>query len=254
LVILGAGKETHTGSGAEMAGEAVRIHMESSPVHLHWRHQWFYMEHSLAILIVDLSGFTAMTEVHGAKSAAALIERFMQMVQQSLVGDSRLHERTGDQVMIVGSRAEDLAFTATFLLEKAYAEENFLNLHAGLHFGEVAEIDNAYYGSAVNTAARIVAATPAGKIMCSAEFLHQLTDNHSFVLEFKGAHQFRNLRQPVELYEMFCCISFISKKFVIDPVCHMLIRDKSTAVSLEHNGERYYFCSEKCRQIFSDGL
>jgi class 3 adenylate cyclase len=59
------------------------------------------MEKTLAILMADLSGYTALTEAHGAISAADLIDRFLQIVKQSLVGSSRLHQRRGDEVMIV---------------------------------------------------------------------------------------------------------------------------------------------------------
>ena len=59
------------------------------------------MEKNLAILIADLSGYTALTEAHGAMSAADLIDTFLKMVDESLVGDSHLHQRRGDEVMII---------------------------------------------------------------------------------------------------------------------------------------------------------
>src|SRR5688572_12530889 len=36
---------------------------------------------------------------------------------------------------------------------------------------------------------------------------------------------------------------------VIDPVCEMEV-DPKTAISREHEGQRYWFCSENCRQSF----
>ena len=58
------------------------------------------MEQDLAILIADLSGYTALTEVHGAHAAADLIDTYQEIVERSLVGESRLQERVGDEVMI----------------------------------------------------------------------------------------------------------------------------------------------------------
>ena len=35
----------------------------------------------------------------------------------------------------------------------------------------------------------------------------------------------------------------------IDPICHMQV-DESTDLTVERDGETYYFCSEHCRQKF----
>ncbi|HEY6976652.1 MAG TPA: hypothetical protein VH396_10210 [Chitinophagaceae bacterium] len=59
------------------------------------------MEKDIAIMIADLSGYTAHTEVHGSISSADLVDKYLQIVEESLLGDCYLHERTGDEVMIV---------------------------------------------------------------------------------------------------------------------------------------------------------
>ena len=43
------------------------------------------MEENLAILMADLSGYTALTETHGAVSAANLIDRYVEIVEKCLV-------------------------------------------------------------------------------------------------------------------------------------------------------------------------
>jgi class 3 adenylate cyclase len=208
------------------------------------------METNIAIMMADLSGYTALTEIHGAERAADMVDRYLELVNKSLVGDSRLHERAGDQVVIVSSSAEQLAYTATFLFERVHEQESFLALHAGLHYGPVIQKGNAYFGSAMNTASRIMSAAEKGKILCSKEFLEQLPVSHAFVTSNKGWHQFKNLLHPVDLFELHCCIRNISRTYVIDPVCHMLITTPKKAVQLEHKGTAYYFCSEKCRDMY----
>ena len=37
-----------------------------------------------------------------------------------------------------------------------------------------------------------------------------------------------------------------------DPVCGMMIDDKSAAATSEYNGKRYYFCSKGCNVKFVD--
>jgi class 3 adenylate cyclase/YHS domain-containing protein len=208
------------------------------------------MQFKIAILMADLSGYTALTEIHGAETAATLVGKFMELVKRSLVGDCRLHERVGDQVVIVSSSAEQLAYTATILFQETHKQEGFLPLHGGLHFGEIVEKNGGYYGSTINATARIMADAGKGKLLCSREFQEQLPGGDSFVFVNQGPKKFKNLSQPVHLYEMSCCIDNIQRVLVIDPICRMLINEKSQALLWDHNGEQYYFCSESCREIF----
>lgn len=201
-------------------------------------------------MMADLSGYTAMTEVHGADSAASIIDKYLAIVKKSLVGSSYLHERVGDEMVIIANSAEDLAYTATFLFEYAYDENHFLPLHAGLHYGPVVKKNGAYFGSTINTASRITSAAERGRIVCSSEFLNQLPEGHPYIVERKGMYAFKNLLKPVELFQMSCCIEFMTKKYVIDPVCHMLIKTPATAPQLEHQEELYYFCSESCIEMY----
>jgi len=45
------------------------------------------MEQDIAILIADLSGYTALTETHGASSAADLVDKYVEIVNNSLAGE-----------------------------------------------------------------------------------------------------------------------------------------------------------------------
>lgn len=201
-------------------------------------------------MMADLSGYTALTEIHGGERAAAMIERYLELVNQSLVGRSQLHERAGDQVIIVSPSAEELAWTATMLFDKVHDQQHFLPLHAGLHYGAVVQKGDAFFGSAINTTARIMAAAERGIILCSEEFILQLPAGHAFVLSHKGEQRFKNLMKPVQLYELHCCIRNIARSYVINPLCHMLITTPEKAVQLKLHDNIYYFCSEKCRDIY----
>lgn len=201
-------------------------------------------------MMADLSGYTAMTEIHGAESAFTIIDRYLAIVKKSLVGSSHLHERVGDEMIIIANTAEDLAYTATFLFEQAHNENEFLPLHAGLHYGPIVKKDGDYFGSTINTASRITSVAEKGQLVCSAEFLKQLPEGHPYIVSGKGMHTFKNLLKPVELFQMSCCIEYMSRKYVIDPVCHMLIKTPATALQLQHKEEHYYFCSENCLEMY----
>jgi len=207
-------------------------------------------ETNIAIMMADLSGYTAMTEVHGAGSAITMIDKYLAIVKKSLVGSSHLHERVGDEMIIIASSAEDLAYTATMMFEHAHEENQFLPLHAGLHYGPIIKKDGDYFGTTINTASRITSVAEKGQIICSADFISQLPVNHPFILAGKGLRQFKNLLKPVDLFEMSCCIEYMTRKYVIDPVCHMLIKTPDTALQWQHNEESYYFCSENCLEMY----
>ena len=130
------------------------------------------MEENVAILMADLAGYTALTETHGGISAAETVERYLHIVKGSIVGDCRLHEQTGDEVMIVSHSADDLLATADKILRASLFEDNFLPVHGGLHFGKALKRNRQYFGTAVNLAARI---TSDGSAANSAAYLRVST-------------------------------------------------------------------------------
>jgi adenylate cyclase len=204
------------------------------------------MEKNLAILIADLSGYTALTEAHGATSAADLIETFLKIVQDSLVGDSHLHQRRGDEVMIISESPDNLLATALLLLRNSAKKHNFLLLHGGLHYGPVLKRDDEYFGSVINFTARIAAKAHAGTFCCSREFRDAITNPKLCALEPIGTHELKNIMEEKEIFQ----VSTDEADFLtIDPVCRMLILSEQKAIP--HPREReVFFCSENCLNIY----
>jgi len=204
------------------------------------------MEKNIAILIADLSGYTALTETHGSIAAADLIDKYMEIVEKCLVGDCKLHERTGDEIMIVSESPDFLVATALMIGKNVSNEENFLQLHGGLHYGKVLQRANSYFGAALNLTSRIAAKANPGTFWCSEEYVNALSDKFLFTLESKGNHLFKNISQGKEVFELS-----IEKRntYYIDPVCRMLILDAQNAIP--HPDERnQYFCSSDCLEIY----
>ncbi len=113
------------------------------------------MEQDIAILIADLSGYTALTETHGSVSAADLIDKYIRIAEDCRVGNTRIHERTGDEIMFISDSLDSLLETALKLEANTVCEENFLLVHGGLHFGKVLKRADNYFGSAINLTSRI---------------------------------------------------------------------------------------------------
>lgn len=204
------------------------------------------MERNFAILMADLSGYTALTETHGAIAAADIVDRYLSIVSNCLVGESRLHERTGDEVMIISPSADHLLATALMLVQTAHTEDNFLLLHGGLHYGKLLERNNSYFGTAINLTSRIASKATAGTIWCSQYFLHALSAETPFRTESKNIHQFKNLVEEMELFELQM---EKQAKFYIDPVCRMLIINEANALT-HPSLPGTYFCSSNCMEAF----
>lgn len=205
------------------------------------------MEENMAILMADLSGYTALTETHGAVSAADLIDNYIRIAETCLVGDSRLHERNGDEIMVVSTSADALLQTALLIGEKASDEENFLQIHGGLHFGKVLKRGDSYFGSPINLTARIASDADAATFCCSGEFIKALTDKSKYKMKSKGLQHFKNISAGKEIFE----VSIKRKTTVhIDSVCRMLLLNLNEAV--QHPFEEKYFCSSHCLHLYSN--
>lgn len=199
--------------------------------------------------MADLSGFTAMTEVHGAGMAAEMIKKYVGIVESSLKGESFMLERVGDQVVVISPNPDDLAYTATEIRKRTENEKNFLSIHAGLHYGEVLELEGHYYGSAMNLTARIAAKAKHGKILCSQDFIDALSDTESFQYKFHGNFQFKNVFETKAVIELLPGKARTEKKFMC-PVCHMQLDTAFIATRHTVDDINYYFCSEDCRELF----
>lgn len=205
------------------------------------------MEQNIAILIADLSGYTALTETHGATIAANVIDIFMNIVKDCLVGESKLHQRVGDEVMIVSGSPDDLINTAIMLVQNCSKENYFLQLHGGLHYGKVLKRNDHYFGSPVNFTSRIAGKASKGTFWCSSEFINQLTNRTEFAFSSKGKPVFKNVSEEIDVFELTV---ENNNSLYIDPICRMLLQNKGLATPHPYD-ENIFFCSSDCLEIYT---
>jgi adenylate cyclase len=206
------------------------------------------MEKNIAILIADLSGYTALTETHGPLTAADLIDKYIRIADSCMAAGSRIHERRGDEIMVVSDSPDSLLATALSLEATTVCEENFLQVHGGLHFGKVLQRADHYFGSTINLAARIAAKAAPGTFWCSADFLNALKDKTAGSFLSKGNHLFKNISGVKEVFELQAERPHTS---LIDPVCRMLIVDRHKAFFYP-DSMGHYFCSNQCVEIYRE--
>lgn len=205
-----------------------------------------FKEENISILVADLSGYTALTERHGAQGAAEMIDTYLYIVKESLAGDCYLHEHTGDEVMIVSSSAQQLLVTAQNLVEASSRKTNFLQVHGGLHYGKILKHNNRFFGTTVNLASRIAATANAGTIWCSEDYINALGDKNGLNFMPKGKYSFKNITEKSDVYEL---IPGNRERSQVDPVCRMLVNKNTNAIP--HPVDKHlFFCDEACLGIY----
>ncbi|HEX2400311.1 MAG TPA: adenylate/guanylate cyclase domain-containing protein, partial [Mycobacterium sp.] len=125
----------------------------------------------------DLTGFTSLTQRLTPIELSNLLVEFAGAVSDVVLADGgRVVKFIGDEVRWVSPTPELLAKVAFDLVEHPGAREANLQVRAGLGYGSVLAIGGDYFGTAVNLAARLVAAAAPGQILASSDVRDELVD------------------------------------------------------------------------------
>lgn len=208
------------------------------------------MEKEIAILLADLTGYTAMTDVHGGASAAKIVSKYMDIVNASCTGRAKVMQRVGDQVLIIADDATDIATTANQIRALTFEETDFLAIHAGMHFGPVFVEGQSLFGSTINVASRIMNLAYRGQILCSSSFRARLPEETKALLRPIGSHKLKNVIDRIEIFELQPASD--DRTVAVDPVCHMHLDPGKSVAKYVHNGITFHFCSQQCMKLFAE--
>jgi class 3 adenylate cyclase len=149
---------------------------------------------------VDLSGFTALTQRLTPEKLSMLLNNFSATVSDVVHTDGgRVVKFIGDAVMWVSPSAERLTRAALHLVDHPLAREAGLQVRAGLGYGEILAINGDYFGTAVNLAARLVAAASPGQILATERVHQQLPDWPAAALD---PLPLKGFEEPVLAYDL----------------------------------------------------
>jgi class 3 adenylate cyclase len=208
-------------------------------------------EYEGVFLIADLSGYSALTEAHGDMSAAKIVNRYVDLVRSVLQPGTHLAERTGDEVLIMGTEAMGVLRTAIGLRGAVEKEPYFPVVHAGMHAGKVLEQDGHYYGTTLNLTSRIATRAWGGQILCTEQVALLAGGVRDVEFRALGSMYFKNITEPAAIYEV---ITEHQKAEVkrLDPVCRMQVGIETAPARLPFREETYYFCSFECARVFAE--
>jgi class 3 adenylate cyclase len=156
---------------------------------------------TVTIMFTDIVGSTALTERLGDSGfralsrqletslRAAIGETGGAVVEGKLLGDGLLAVFTSaSQALECGVRSADAALAAG------------LELHVGLHAGDVIREDGNVFGGAVNLAARIAAEAAAGQVLASETVRSLARTSARLAFVDGGARRLKGIAEPVRLY------------------------------------------------------
>ena len=201
------------------------------------------------IAFVDLAGFTALTDVHGDHAAVDLIDDFTRMTTEATTAvGAKLVKTIGDAVMISAPTPECGLDVVRRVFHAAYDRKGFPEPRAGLHHGPVVERAGDYFGATVNLAARVASRAGSGQALITGTILDAAVAAEVDAVPL-GAHQLRNVLDPVELWALELCSNDVDLS--VDPVCRMRLSCQAAVARVRHGGVEYRFCSRGCVAAFA---
>jgi len=166
-------------------------------------------EHTIGF--ADLVGFTAFTEQVDAAAFMAAMVQFEREVQDAVVDQGgTVVKLIGDEVMFATPNPVSAVRVAAALVGIGRDSPGLDGMRVGLAYGQVIRSGGDFYGTVVNTAARIVGQAYPDAIVATQRVVDALraheraSDPPGQVCETQplGPHDLRGIQQPVELYRL----------------------------------------------------
>lgn len=200
---------------------------------------------------VDIAGYTALTDSHGERAAADLVDEFHALIRSAVHTQGTVQELSGDNAFIVFPDPVVAVQAIGTLCGSVAGLQHFPLLRVGLHHGAALLRSGRYFGSTINIAARTAAQALGGDILCTASVAGYLASSGRSGLSVTpvGKVKLKNLPGKVDLYRIAQAAA--PRQLAIDPVCQMQV-DMHDAVSRwQFGGRWYWFCSTACHRRFA---
>jgi class 3 adenylate cyclase len=129
-----------------------------------------------AIVFVDLSGFTRLTDERGDESAVRIATSLQRRADEAATRHGgRLVKLLGDGAMLRLTDAT-AGLDAALDLVELMSDQGTLSAHAGVHAGPVIERDLDIFGQTVNLASRIADVARPGEVLASRAVVDEAGD------------------------------------------------------------------------------
>jgi class 3 adenylate cyclase len=197
---------------------------------------------------VDVSGFTALTELEGDERAVDVLTAFRALLRDICSRRGvRIAKWLGDGVMLVCVETRPLLESILelhFVVGEVSGPVSTVSIRSGITCGHVLLMEgDDYVGHCVNVAARLCDLAPAGEALADPSVMGHLPSWGTVVHETPVA--LRGVEKPVPAASIRLATAGVDG--VRDPICGLpLSHDTAEEIAHDVRGSVVLFCSEGC--------
>src|SRR5215467_7024558 len=208
----------------------------------------------LAIVFLDISSYTPITEVMGDAVAARILERLSELVRETTMRfDGRVVDRIGDAFLLVFPEPRAALLCALEIESRTAAEPQFPALRGAVHWGDAVYQEGGYVGGSLNIASRVATEAKPHQILVTAAAHRELSGLSGVRFTLLGKRPLKGLAEELEIFQV-CSDDPAGWERKRDPVCGMEMAPAGIAARLMVGGREVVFCCEKCRRAYLEAL
>lgn len=154
-----------------------------------------------AILFADIEGYTALMQSDERKALIGLNKFKKELEIKVRTYHGEIIQFYGDGCLAIFHSSVEATGCAE-KLQATFQQAPIVPVRIGLHLGEVIFKDNNVFGDAVNIASRIESMGIAGSVLLSNTVRNQLKNQTLFELTPLGKYDFKNVKEPIEVFAL----------------------------------------------------
>jgi adenylate cyclase len=155
------------------------------------------------VMFIDLVNFTPLTLAMGDAVAAAVVDRFQNVVRScNERAGGRIVKQIGDAFMLVFSEASGAVRCGLDIQDAVANEPDFPGVHMGAHTGRLLYREGDYLGNTVNIAARVAGETGSDQMLVTEALRDAARDAPDAEFIAGGARILKGVAKPVQLLEV----------------------------------------------------
>ncbi len=148
----------------------------------------------------DLVGFTALGEEVPPEELGQLANRLADVARDVATPPVRFVKTIGDAAMFVCTEPAPLLDAVLKLVDITDSDDDFPRLRAGIASGDAVSRAGDWFGSPVNIASRVTAASRPGAVLAAESVRVELGDSAGFSWSFAGARHLKGIKGEVKLF------------------------------------------------------
>jgi adenylate cyclase len=148
----------------------------------------------------DLVGFTQLGEEVPPEELGQLANRLADVARDVAAPPVRFVKTIGDAAMFVCTEPAPLLDAVLKLVDITDSDDAFPRLRAGIASGDAVSRAGDWFGSPVNIASRVTAASRPGAVLAAESVRQELGDSAGFSWSYAGARHLKGIKGEVKLF------------------------------------------------------